>query len=68
MSHTNTVRLLEIDRDRLQADLNGLAERVQPLREAAQKALVALEYHTQQTRPIPQTEDAIKALIVALAA
>lgn len=38
------------------------------LRAAAQKALVALEYHTQQTRPIVQTEHAIKALMEALAA
>ena len=37
------------------------------LRAAAQRALVALEYHTQQTRPIEQTEHAIKALMEALA-
>lgn len=37
------------------------------LRSAAQQALAALEYHQQQTRPISQSEDAIKALRVALA-
>lgn len=38
------------------------------LKQAAQIALLALEYHTQQTRPITQTEEAIKVLIEALAA
>ncbi len=38
------------------------------LKQAAQIALLALEYHTQQTRPITQTEEAIKVLMEALAA
>lgn len=38
------------------------------LKKAAQIALLALEYHTHQTRPIAQTEDAIKVLMEALAA
>lgn len=38
----------------------------QKLREAAQQALEALEYHTEQTRPIQRTTDAIAALRAAL--
>ncbi len=38
------------------------------LREAAQQALEALQYHTEQTRPISQTNDAIAALRAALEA
>lgn len=37
------------------------------LREAAQQALDALEYHTEQTRPIQRTADAIATLRAALA-
>ena len=37
------------------------------LRAAAQQALVALVHHTEQTRPIQRTADAIEALRAALA-
>lgn len=37
------------------------------LREAAQQALEALEYHVEQTRPIHRTSEAITALRAALA-
>ena len=37
------------------------------LREAAQQALEALEYHVEQTRPIHRTSEAITALKAALA-
>ena len=37
------------------------------LREAAQQALEALEYHVEQTRPIWKTSEAIAALEAALA-
>ena len=37
------------------------------LREAAQQALVALVHHTEMTRPITRTADAITALRAALA-
>jgi hypothetical protein len=37
------------------------------LREAATKALEALFYHTKQTRPISQTNEAIEQLTAALA-
>jgi hypothetical protein len=36
------------------------------LRKAALTALLALEYHTQQTRPIAQTQEAIETLRAAL--
>lgn len=67
MTLRNANRLLEIDREKLQGDVNDLSERYSGLKSAAQKALVALLYHTEQTRPIPESEDAIKALMVALA-
>jgi hypothetical protein len=38
------------------------------LREAAEQALEALRYHVAQTRPINRTEEAINALMQALAA
>jgi hypothetical protein len=38
------------------------------LREAAQAALDALQYHTEMTRPIQKTADSIEALRTALAA
>lgn len=53
--------------DRIDDALQFAAER-DAMREAAQQALVALVHHTEQTRPIQRTADAIAVLRAALSA